>query len=346
MIDVAVVGLGYFSQLHLEAWSSLSEVRLTLGVDPDPERRAWAESTFSVATAADTAEISADVVDIVAPPPAHRALILELAAPGRLLICQKPFATSLGEARGLVDHAEAQGARLIIHENFRFQPWYRQIKAELAAHRLGDLYSARFDLRPGDGRGPEAYLARQPSFQRMERFLIHETGVHFVDLFAWLFGPITSVYAELHQLNPAIAGEDAGHVIFTHKGGMRSHFDGNRLSDHASDNLRRTMGEMRIEGSGGVLSLDGQGVLSLRGFESRTSAPVPIKAPVDDSRFGGGCVEALIAHVVRALRGEGALENDARDYLRTLAVVEAIYDSAATGRRVDVPPDVPDGGEV
>ncbi len=60
-------------------------------------------------------------------------------------------------------------------------------------------------LRPGDGQGPEAYLDRQPYFQTMEKFLIHETGVHWVDTFAYLFGPAQSVYAGLRRVNPAIA---------------------------------------------------------------------------------------------------------------------------------------------
>ena len=70
-------------------------------------------------------------------------------------------------------------------------------------------------MRPGDGQGnPPAYVRRQPYFAAMERFVIHETGIHFVDVFRSLLGEMGSVYAELQRLNPSIAGEDSGTVVF------------------------------------------------------------------------------------------------------------------------------------
>ena len=132
----------------------------------------------------------------------------------------------------------------------------------------------------------------------MPRFLVQETAVHQFDTFRFLFGPVTSVYADLRQLNPVIAGEDAGVVILTHANGTVSTFDGNRLADHIAKDKRRTMGELVIEGDGGTLSLNGDGELWFRAFRSNTVEPVQITEPVDLSQFGGGCVRALIDHVV------------------------------------------------
>ena len=72
----------------------------------------------------------------------------------------------------MVREARARGTPLIVHEDFRFQPWYREAKRLLAAGVLGEPHSIAFRLRPGDGQGPDAYLDRQPFFQRVERFLI------------------------------------------------------------------------------------------------------------------------------------------------------------------------------
>ena len=46
-------------------------------------------------------------------------------------MCQKPLAPTLEEAQKLVALAEERGVRLMVHENFRFQPWHRAIKAIL-----------------------------------------------------------------------------------------------------------------------------------------------------------------------------------------------------------------------
>ena len=95
------------------------------------------------------------------------------------------------------------------------------------------------------------------------------------------------------------------------------------------------MGEMWLEGSGGVLRLDGRGRLWLK----------PHRAPEDehaydrgnDALFGGGCVEALQRHVVAHLAHGAPLENAGRDYLVNLHVQDAVYRSHEEGRRIALP---------
>lgn len=223
----------------------------------------------------------------------------------------------------------------MIHENFRFQPWYRAIAAELQAGRLGHVQQATFRLRPGDGQGPEAYLDRQPYFREMPRFLIHETAVHWVDTFRYLFGTPKAVYADLRRLNPAIQGEDAGFVLFDHPAGVRALFDGNRHLDHAADNQRRTMGEALIEGTKGSLRLDGDGSLHLRAFG--TQETTELLPPNRWQGFGGDCVHALQCHVVAGLRHGAPLENLGADYLQVIEIEHAIYASAEAGRKITLP---------
>ena len=201
----------------------------------------------------------------------------------------------------------------------------------MEAGAIGEVLNATFRLRPGDGQGPEAYLDRQPYYQVMPRFLVHETAVHWVDTFAYLFGPAEAVYADLRRINPVIAGEDAGHVIFEH-GPVRARVDGNRHLDHVADNLRRTMGEALIEGTRGGWALSGDGAVTRRGFGSDVAETV--FGPDTWDGFGGDCVHALQSHVVGAMTGGTALENEARDYLRVIAVKDAIYASAAAGRKI------------
>jgi len=280
-MTVAVAGLGYFSQFHLNAWRAIDAVGDIHVTDPQAARVAWAQDTYGALDLSD--DTAPDIVDIIAPPPAHAALIRRFAAKGRVLICQKPF---------------------------------------------------RFALRPGDGRGADAYLARQPAFRDMPRLLVHETGVHFLDLFRWLFGEITDVYADIRTLNPVLAGEDTGVMILNHASGAQSIFDGNRLSDHVAENPRKTMGEMVIEGEKGALRLDGHGRLMFRAFGAQKETPVPVTAPVDEGSFGGGCVEALIRHVVDAVQNSAAFENTAADYLPIIRATDAAYASAAEGRKI------------
>jgi predicted dehydrogenase len=334
-LKVACIGAGFFSQFHLGSWARLKEVGIVGVADMD---LAAAERTGHPAFKdPDTMlrETSPDIVDIITPPVAQAAMVrLALAHGVPTIICQKPFCRSLAEAEAVTAEAEAAGALLIVHENFRFMPWYRFVRTALQAGRVGDLHQVTFRLRPGDGQGPRAYLDRQPYFQQMERFLVEETAVHWIDTFRFLLGAPRSIYADLRRINPVIAGEDAGMILFEFENGVRALFDGNRHLDHASDNLRRTMGEAVFEGTAGVLSLHGDGRVTLREF-GRTEEEV-LLPPDQWDGFGGDCVHALQSHVVAALLDGSEVENRARDYCDVLRIRDAAYQSAETGQKVSL----------
>ncbi|WP_390913691.1 Gfo/Idh/MocA family oxidoreductase [Pseudosulfitobacter sp. SM2401] len=333
MINVACIGAGYFAQFHYDSWARMDDVTLVGACDLDVARaQATGLPAFDELRAM-LDQVQPDILDIILPPHAHaEAIRTALAAGIKTLICQKPFCASLAQARQITDEAQANGVRIIVHENFRFQPWYRCIKQALDDDLLGDVLQMTFRLRPGDGQGPNAYLDRQPYFQQMPKFLIHETAVHWVDTFRFLLGNPVSVYADLRQINPAIAGEDAGFFIFEHANGVRAFFDGNRHLDHAADNHRRTMGEALVEGTKGTLTLAGDGSVHLRKFGGISQTE--LLAPDIFDGFGGDCVHGLQSHVISAFLGHRPFENLANDYLKVIEIEEAIYASALHGKKV------------
>jgi D-apiose dehydrogenase len=336
-LRVAVVGAGFFAQFHHEAWSRLDRVDL-VGVCDLDRTRADAAAVASGTQGFDDLDAmldatQADVVDIATPPETHLALVSDVAKRGLPVICQKPLGPTLAEARAVAAAASTAGVTLAVHENFRFQPWFREARRLIDAGQLGDLHGITFRMRPGDGQGPDAYLDRQPYFQTMERFLVHETAIHFVDTFRFLMGGVASVYADLRRLNPAIAGEDAGTIVFRFAGGRSGVYDANRLNDHVSDNPRRTMGEMWLEGSHGVLRLEGSGRLWWKPHgEDEAEHPYAW----NDRGFGGDCVYATQAHIADHLLDGTPLETGAEDYLRNVEIEEAIYRSAAERRAIDL----------
>ena len=338
-LRVATVGTGFFSRFHHEAWARMPDVSLvgTASLDVD-SLKAFAEE-FSIPQTFDDAvamidAVRPDLVDIAAPPPAHLQLIREAAQRGIPAICQKPFCASLAEAEEAVRLADEYGSLLVIHENFRWQPWYGEIRKQIEAGVLGTLYQASFRLRPGDGQGAEAYLDRQPYFQTMERFLVHETAIHLIDVFRFLMGEPKRVFAALQKLNPVIAGEDAGIILMDFAEGSRALFDGNRLADHAAQNRRLTMGEMLVEGSEACLRLDGDGRLLLRPHGENDETELPYDW--DDRGYAGDCVHRLQRHVADHLLRQGPLQNQAADYLANLRIEDAVYSSNAQGRWVDL----------
>ena len=335
-LTAVTAGTGYFSQFHYEAWARIPEIRLAALSSLDADTAAAVARDYEISRVYESvAEMldreKPDLLDIITPPATHLKLVREAAARGIAVICQKPLAPTYDEAEAVVRVAEEAGIALVVHENFRFMPWFRHARRLIEEGRLGTLHSVHFRMRPGDGQGPKAYLDRQPYFQGMERFLIHETGIHFIDVFRYLLGEATDVTAQLRRINPAIAGEDAGYVILTFADGATGLLDGNRLNDHVADNCRLTMGEMHLEGSAGVLRLDGFGRL----WWKPHGGP-EIAEPYDwEARgFGGDCVHALQRHVVETLITGAPVTNDGRAYLTNLRIEEAAYRSSAEGRRI------------
>lgn len=335
ILKVACIGAGYFSQFHLQAWRRIDAVQLVAAVDQHLHR---AEQT-GLRAYTDCKQMlyqeQPDIVDIITPPATHLEIIHQaIEAQPRMIVCQKPFCQDRAQTRQVISLSEAHGVPIVVHENFRFQPWYRMIKHYIQQGDLGQVLQLSFRLRPGDGQGPRAYLDRQPYFQTMEKFLVRETAVHWIDTFRYLLGEPETVFADLRRLNPAIAGEDAGYIVFGFANGARALFDGNRLLDHPALDRRCTMGEAMVEGTRASLSLDGAGELRIRAFGHLHSKTVlPAQRRQD---FGGDCVHALQQHLVDALLEDHAPENLAQHYLRNLDIQEAIYRSATQGQRIAV----------
>ncbi|SFJ53285.1 Gfo/Idh/MocA family protein [Jannaschia pohangensis] len=329
-LRVGLLGAGYFAQFHVNAWRRIDGANLVATCDTDPAKGAdYADLDAMMAGA------EPDILDIAGPPLCHaQAVRTALPFAPRAIICQKPFCTSIEEARAVTAEAAAAGVPVIIHENFRFQPWFRAMKTALDGDRIGQVWNLTFQMRTGDGQGPRAYLDRQPYFQQMPRLLIHETGVHYLDTFRFLLGEPAGIYADLRRLNPVIRGEDAGHVILDYASGARAVYDGNRLLDFDTDLARRTFGEALLEGEGGAMRLTGDGCVTFRAHGTRVHET--LLEPRDWPDFAGDCVFALQSHVVAALNGTGTFENEAQDYLRVMELAELAYASDAAKTRLPI----------
>jgi D-apiose dehydrogenase len=328
MLKGVCVGAGYFSRFQYEAWGRIPEVKIIALCNRDEAKGKAMADEFgienvytSVSSMLDAAQ--PDFIDIITPPETHVEFCREAFKRKINVIVQKPLAPTLDEATAIVEEANAAGVRLMVHENFRFQPWYREIKKLLDENSIGQtIFSAYFRMRTGDGWGEDAYLNRQPYFREMSRLLVYETGIHFIDTFRYLFGEVESVFAKLRKLNPLIKGEDAGIVHFEFKNGVQAVWDANRYNETNSDNPRYTFGEMLIEGSNGSIRLYNNGNITIQTLGS----PERIHAYHHANKnFAGDCVYATQQHFVDCIINNKPFETSGEDYLKNILVQEAVY---------------------
>src|SRR6476469_1869185 len=124
----ALVGCGYFGQIQLEAWRRIANVDIVAACDLD-RRKAEASAPkayTSVEKLLDNQQL--DFLDIATRPDTHLPLIRKAIEHSLPAICQKPMAPTLDDAVEMAKLVQTIGARVMIHENWRWQPWYREAK--------------------------------------------------------------------------------------------------------------------------------------------------------------------------------------------------------------------------
>lgn len=332
------IGAGYFSHFQYEAWQRIPEVKITAFSNRDQTRAAEITEKFGLKKCyADYREMfdqeKPDFVDIITPPPTHKEMCAEAAKRGIHIICQKPLAPTLVEAEAIVASATSSNVRFMVHENFRFQPWHRELKKQLESGAIAELFSMSFRSRMGDGWGEDAYIPRQPYFRDYPKLLVYENGVHFIDTFRYLAGDVDRVSAWLRKLNPVIKGEDCGLLVFEFANGAIGNWDANRYNEPDFENPRYTFGEFLIEGGKGSLRLASDGRITLKVLGEPEQE---IEYEHRNHAFAGDCCYLTQRHFVDRLIDGQDFETNGDDYLKTLRVQDAVYQSAENRNPVEV----------
>ena len=325
------LGAGYFAPYQYEAWTRIPEVEIVAMYNRSEAKAAPILAQYGVPRYyADWKTMidreAPDFVDIITPPETHEEMCRYAAERGVDIICQKPLAPTYETSRRIVEYAQNAGVRFMVHENFRWQPWYRAIKRVQGAGTIGEFTHVSFSMRMGDGWGPDAYLARQPFFREYPRLLVYETGVHFIDTFRFLLGDIVSVFAHLRRLNPVIQGEDAGQLLLEFSSGATAIWDANRYNEVESESPRYTFGSLRIDATGGHLTMDTTSTIRIKPLGEPARDLEYVRANVN---FAGDCVYFLQRHFVDCMLSGDDFESTGVDYLKTIEAVDAAYQSAA-----------------
>lgn len=335
-LRVGVIGCGYISHQHGPAWLASPDAELVAVCDQDEARaRARAAEWGVGAVYRDAAEMIErellDAIDVVTRPETHTALVGLGASRGLHVLCQKPLAPTLAEARAMVDTADRAGVRFMVAEMWRHLPWFRDLRRQLDAGAVGEPYHLRVvGARRAMRREPPVNPS-QPYFAAMPMLIVYEMMIHWIDPARYLLGEVETVYARMRRVNPAIVGEDWALVVLAHAGGATSQLDGSWANDAEPPGPTRE-GDVVLEGTDGVLHFaphDRELRLTRLGGETTILARYPDMAESFQRAFDG-----CIGDFANAVRTGRPFESSAADNLATLAATLAAYESARTGQAV------------
>jgi predicted dehydrogenase len=330
MLKGGLIGCGFFAHNHLHAWQEIDNVAITALCDRDESRLKDAGLKFGITKLySDAAQMIAeeplDFVDIATTVATHRPLVELAASAGLPVICQKPFAESLIDARAMVDTCERAGVLLMVHENFRWQAPMRAVRDVLASGRIGEVFWGRVSFR-------SAYdvFSGQPYLATSDRFIIEDLGIHILDIARFLFGDVTRLSAATKRINPSIRGEDVATILMVHDSGASSICDCSYATALEEELFPQTL--LEIDGSRGTIRLSANYDLTIHSdgvTEKQTVAPVLHAWATKPWHNIQESVHSIQKHWAQCLITHRTPETSGQDNLKTMALVAAAYQSAS-----------------
>jgi predicted dehydrogenase len=325
-LKVALAGAGMISWYHLVAWRKLGErVRVVAVCDPDADKAARRAEEFSIPKAYRDADAmfaggAIDALDVASPRQTHAAWVAAAADRGIDMLCQKPMTPTLAESEALVRRVEGK-SRLMAHENWRFRPWYRELKRWIAAGELGEVLLARMSIITSgmmpDASGRRPSFERQPFMQHEERLMIAELLIHHLDVMRFLCGDLNVVAARAARTIPDVAGETMAAIFLQTVSGAPIEVTGTMA---APGYPPRPPDRLEVVGSKASATFENS--------ELRLLGDQPRSQTYDRDHGYQVSFDGVIAHFVDCLETGAPFETGPADNLKTLRLVEDAYRAA------------------
>jgi predicted dehydrogenase len=326
MLKGITVGCGFFGNIHLEGWSRIENVCIVAVVDKDERRAEEAAERFDARAYSDLdvaiTKESPDFVDIATRPDSHLSLAEVAAAKGCHVLCQKPIAPTWEESVKLVETCKSHHVRLMINENWRWQPWYRQIKALIESGIIGKVVTITITRHEADALGAPPF-SNQPYFVNMKRFLLIESVIHPIDVVRFLGGEIKDVFCDMRRVSGVTRGEDCVYVHLSLDDGAWGMIYSTRCSEPDVENP--VCDYARIEGKDGFIRLDRDGVITVKPLFKPA-----FKHEYEIPRVGyrGDSCRAALHHFADCVLANEPFETEGEDYLnQVMRIVFAGYES-------------------
>jgi predicted dehydrogenase len=224
-----IVGGGFIGGVHAYAVRAAGG-RLTKVADHSPQAALEAAERMGAEAAADSsadliAAEDVDVVHICTPNATHAPLARLALEHGKAVVCEKPLATSVGDARSLVDAARAGQAVTAVPFVYRFHPIVREVRARIAAGEAGRVWLMHGSyLQDWLSRSADTNWRMDPKLGGASR-AFGDVGVHWCDLMEFATGQrIVRLCARAGSAFAERSGTEDGAVVMfeTDAGGTGS----------------------------------------------------------------------------------------------------------------------------
>ncbi|HUX97023.1 MAG TPA: Gfo/Idh/MocA family oxidoreductase [Bacteroidales bacterium] len=337
-LKFAVLGCGFWSKFQIGAWSELEGVELIAVYNRTLLKAQKIAKYFKVPSIYDDAEKlfaneKPDFVDIITDVDTHAAFVKMAVNQGiKHIICQKPMAPDFDTAKEMVDTCKKAGAKLYIHENYRWQTPVRRFKQIIDSGVIGMPFKAKVTFLSGF-----PVFDNQPFLKELDHFILTDMGSHILDVTRYLFGECSELWCETRSINKGIKGEDLAVILMNMKNGMPVYTEMSYASIVEHDTFSTL--HILIEGEKGSVFLGPD-------FEIRTTTREETKSEtVKFPSYPWADPYYIVNHesgihinrnILEAIQGKGEAENTGEDNLETVRLIWASYESAKKGEKISI----------
>ncbi len=341
-IRAGIVGTGFAADLHADGLKRCRDAKIEMvaGIDKlDEFCGKWDVSRSTDDYKALCQDPDIDVVVVCTPTFFHRPVIEAAAVAGKDIICEKPLASTLEDARAAVKAAEDAGVRLMYAEDWCFAPILKRAEEIVKEGALGRILYVK---------AKEVHSGSHSEFAKKVKYCgggsLFHIGCHPINWVRHLFGQDvvevvgkTSGGGEKNFIHKDYEGEDWGVAIFTFEDGGQGFVEGNYITQGGMDDtveIYGTEGALKVELTLGspihVYSKVGYSY-SVEKLESQVGWTRPAVDELwqlgypPEVEYFIGCIRDDKQPMV-GVRG--------RDGLASMEVAFAAYESARTGRTI------------
>lgn len=342
-IGFGIIGCGMISRFHARAINEVRGAKLIGCVDRSPASAERLGEEFGIKAYADLKEMLADAaidaVTIGTPSGAHLEPTLAAAKAGKHVIVEKPLEVTTKRCDRAIAACEAAGVKLGAIFPSRFHDSSVQMKRAIDKGRfgrvtLGDAYVKWFRTQEYYDSG-----AWRGTWKLDGGGALMNQAIHTVDLLQWLMGPVAEIQAQTATLaHERIEVEDTAVATLRFANGALGVIEATTAAYPGY--LKR----IELHGSHGTAVLEEED-LKTWDFAKQLKSDEKILAEMQKSKStGGGAADpSAIGHhghalqirdFVKAIQRDGTPAVDGHEGRKSVAIIEAIYKSAKTGRTI------------
>ncbi len=341
-VKVGIIGSQFISTIHAESLQRCAAAETIAVASPTPGNAEKLAQSFGIAHHfTDYRELLAindiDMVVIGIPNDLHCEVVTAAAAAGKHIVIEKPLCLNMNEADRMIEAAKTANVKLMYAEELCFAPKYVRLKQLLDSGALGDPTLIKQSEKHD---GPHA-----PHFWDVNRSgggVAMDMGCHAVEFFRWMLGrpAIKSVYAQMNTFvhQDKTFGDDNAILVIEFDSGVVG------MAEESWTKLGGMDDRAEIYGTQGVAYADllhGNSIetYSLEGYDyavEKAGSTVGWTFTIYDEAYNYGFHQEM-AHFVECVQHNSQPLVTGEDGRAVLEVIFAAYESARTGRKVNLP---------